>query len=64
MRRLVAALGDNVLRAGLTVDDAADIIWATASSELFVLMTEQRGWSLERYEAWLHDTWHRLLLDA
>ena len=64
MRRLVGALGDNGLRDGLSVDDAADIIWATASSEVFLLMTDERGWSLERYETWLHDTWCRLLLDA
>jgi AcrR family transcriptional regulator len=63
MRRLVAALGDNALRHGLSIDDAADTIWATASSELFVLLTGERHWSPERYEAWLSDTWRRLLLD-
>jgi AcrR family transcriptional regulator len=63
MRRLVAGLGDNVLRAGLSLDDAADIIWATASSEMFVLMTSERGWTLDRYQQWLHDTWCRLLLE-
>jgi AcrR family transcriptional regulator len=63
MRRLVADLGDGALRDGVTVDEAADVIWATASSELFVLMTEDRGWSAARFERWLHDTWCRLLLD-
>lgn len=63
MRRLVDDLGDDVLRAGLTVDTAADVIWATASSEVFLLFTSDRGWSLEQYEQWLHDTWCRLLLD-
>jgi AcrR family transcriptional regulator len=62
MRRLVGSLGGDGLRDGLTIDEAADIVWATASSELFVLMTEERGWTLERYEAFLVDTWHRLLL--
>lgn len=63
MRRLVDDLGDEVLRPGLTVDTAADVIWATASSEVFLLLTSDRGWSLEQYEQWLHDTWCRLLLD-
>jgi AcrR family transcriptional regulator len=63
MRRLVGALGGDGLRAGLSVQDAADVVWATASSELFVLLTEQRGWSLDRYESFLADSWQRLLLD-
>jgi AcrR family transcriptional regulator len=62
MRRLVVGLGDGVLRPGLSVDTAADIIWATASSEVFLLLTTERHWSLGQYEEWLHDTWCRLLL--
>ncbi len=50
------------LRAGLSIDEAADVIWATNSSELYVLLTVERGWSPERYERWLADTWCRLLL--
>nr|MBA2738192.1 TetR/AcrR family transcriptional regulator [Nocardioidaceae bacterium] len=37
-------------------------IWATNSSELYVLLTVERGWSADRYERWLADTWCRLLL--
>jgi AcrR family transcriptional regulator len=62
MRHLVAALGAGALRPGLTVDDAADVVWATASSELFVLLTDERGWTLDHYQDWLTDTWSRLLL--
>ena len=62
MRRLVANLGHDALRPGLDIDAAADVVWATASSELFVLLTEERGWSLDRYQDWLADTWRRLLL--
>ena len=51
------------LRRGLTVSDAADIIWATNSSELFVMLTRERGWTPRRFERFLADTWHRLLLD-
>lgn len=63
MRRLVDDLGADVLRPGLSVDTAADIIWTTASSEVFLLLTADRRWSLEQYEQWLHDAWCRLLLD-
>ncbi len=50
------------LRGGLSVDDAADVIWATNSAELYVLLTVERGWSPDRYERWLADAWIRLLL--
>lgn len=63
MRDLVRGLGPpGTLRPGLSVDEAADVIWATASAELFVLLTVERGWTLEGYERWLADSWRRLLL--
>ncbi|MBA2532388.1 MAG: TetR/AcrR family transcriptional regulator [Nocardioidaceae bacterium] len=58
-RDLEAAGG---LRAGLSIDEAADVIWATNSSELYVLLTVERGWPPDHYEHWLADTWCRLLL--
>jgi AcrR family transcriptional regulator len=51
------------LRDGLSVDDAADIVWATNSSELYVMLTAERGWSPQRFERFLADSWRRLLLD-
>jgi len=51
------------LRHGLSIDEAADVIWATNSSELYVLLTLERGWSPHRFERWLADAWRRLLLD-
>jgi AcrR family transcriptional regulator len=63
MRQLIRELGpDGTLRAGLTIEVAADVIWATASAELFILFTAERGWQLDQYERWLADTWRRLLL--
>ena len=61
MRRFAA---DLAAVAPLRVDpgDAADIIWATNAPELYQLLVSQRGWSPERYERFLADTWHRLLL--
>ena len=41
---------------------AADIVWATNAPELYQLLVRQRGWSAQRYEQFLTDTWQRLLL--
>jgi AcrR family transcriptional regulator len=51
------------LRGGLTVDEAADVIWTTASSDVYALLTIQRHWTPERFEHWLADAWRRLLLE-
>ena len=50
------------LRDGLSIDEAADVIWATNSAELYVLLTGERSWTPSRYESWLTETWCRLLL--
>lgn len=63
MRRFVADLAAAAaLRTGL--DEAADIVWATNAPELYQLLIGQRGWTPERYERFLADTWRRLLLAA
>lgn len=62
MRDLVRDLKRRRPARDLSVDDAADSIWATNSSELYVLLTVERGWTPDRYERWLTDTWCRLLL--
>lgn len=63
MRKLVRDLKNaGGLRDDLSISEAADVIWATNSSELYVLFTVERGWSPQRFERWLADTWHRLLL--
>ncbi len=65
MRKLVENLNTaGGLRPDLTIQDAADIIWATNSPEVYVLLTAQRGWTPERYQQWLAETWCRLLLPA
>jgi AcrR family transcriptional regulator len=56
----VAATGE--LRPELSVDDIADTIWATNSPDLHQLLVGDRGWTPERYEAWLADLWRRTLL--
>ena len=63
MRRFVA---DLAAVATLRVDpgEAADIVWATNAPELYQLLAGERGWSPERYERFLADTWRRLLLTS
>jgi AcrR family transcriptional regulator len=61
MRRFVADLA-TVTPLRLDLGDAADIVWATNSAELYQLLVGQRGWSPQRYERFLTDTWRRLLL--
>ena len=41
------------LRPGTRGRDAADIIHALASSEVYGLLVTHRGWTGERYEKWL-----------
>lgn len=56
----VAAAGG--LRAGVTVDEAADLVWATNAPEFYLLLVEERGWDPERFEHWLAELWSRMLL--
>jgi AcrR family transcriptional regulator len=51
------------LRSDLSINDAADIVWATNSSELYVMLTGERGWTPKHFERFLADSWRRLLFD-
>jgi AcrR family transcriptional regulator len=63
MRRLAEELREaGGLRDDLSITDAADILWATNSSEFYVLLTADRGWSPDQFERWLTEAWQRLLL--
>jgi AcrR family transcriptional regulator len=37
------------LRPGITISEAADILWAYSSTELYDLLARQRGWSADQY---------------
>jgi AcrR family transcriptional regulator len=63
MRLLAADLrATGELRADLTDDDVADIVWSMNSAEYRALLVGGRGWSAERFGSWLADAWTRLLL--
>jgi AcrR family transcriptional regulator len=63
MQQLVSWLAANgPLKAGLTEDDAAAIVWTMASPEVHHLLRVVRGWTPERYTAWLGDSLTRILL--
>lgn len=65
MRDFAADLrGTGQLRADLTDEEVADIVWSMNAAEYWDLLVGQRGWSPERFAGWLADAWTRLLLDT
>jgi AcrR family transcriptional regulator len=42
-------------------DDERDGAWAILSPELYLLLVEESGWSLDQYERWMSDTLARVL---
>jgi len=64
MRLFVSEVNSaGTLRTGLSIERAADIVWTLNSPDVYLLFTEQRGWSPDEFEHWLADSWARLLLD-
>jgi len=53
----------NALRPELTTQNAVDTVWAINSTEVYVLLRNQRGWTEAQYESWLGQTLARLLLN-
>jgi hypothetical protein len=63
MPLLIEHLRDaGALRADVPPAEAADTVWAINSTEVHVLLRDQRGWTDERYEAWLAAALARLVL--
>jgi hypothetical protein len=52
------------LRADLTDDEIADIVWSMTSAEYYLLLVRRRGWTPQRFGEHLRDAWTRLLLAA
>ncbi len=64
--RFVGMLADRgALRPGLPIEQARDVVWSLCSLAVHDLLVLERGWSAERYGAWLADALaHELLPDA
>jgi len=61
--RIVAAIvARDALDASLSRTDAEDTVYALLSPDLHRVLTVERGWSRERYEAWLAQSLKSLLL--
>jgi hypothetical protein len=50
------------LRKGLDVEAAADIVWVLIDAGLFHLLVHRRGWTPERFQAWLAESIQRQVL--
>lgn len=63
MRRGAAAIADRGgLRLGLSVEDATDVFYALAGTEVYRALVLERGWAPEHYERWLFEAGCRELL--
>jgi AcrR family transcriptional regulator len=61
--RLVGMLAERgALRHGLSVEEGTDILWTLCSHAVHDLLVGARGWSAERYAAWLTAALTRELL--
>lgn len=55
-------IGDGDLREGLTMNMAADILFAVGSPETYRLLVVDRGWSSDRFQRWYSEALVSLLL--
>jgi AcrR family transcriptional regulator len=63
MRLFAQDLADTgQLRPDLEIDEVADVVWSMNSAEYFMLLAGERGWTPDRFAAWLVDAWCRLFL--
>jgi AcrR family transcriptional regulator len=44
------------LRAGLSVDEAADVLWTLTAPDVVHRLVRRRRWTLDRFEHWLGET--------
>jgi hypothetical protein len=65
MRRGIGALhAQRALRPGLSLDEAVDTFYALAGTDIYRTLVRERGWTPERYEAWLFGVACRELVDC
>jgi len=57
-----ALISNGPVRDGLSLEDAAETVWALSSGEVYTLLVKDRGWPTEKYRQWLADSLSTLLL--
>jgi hypothetical protein len=57
-----ALLRNGPLKEGLSVEEAAETVWAITSGEVHTLLVTDRGWKVEKYQGWLANALTHLLL--
>jgi AcrR family transcriptional regulator len=64
MRVLAKVIADRgALRPGLTVAEAADVLWLLIDPGIYHRLVLEQGWAPDRYQQWLAGTLLSLLLD-
>jgi AcrR family transcriptional regulator len=64
-RRVIQAVhARGGLRPGLDIDEAVDVLYALAGTDVYRALVKERGWSAARYERWLFGLGCRELLGA
>lgn len=63
-RHATIAMGLSLVLGGRPDRSLVDSIWALAGPEVFVKLTGDRGWSVDRYERWLAETAAALVAGA
>ena len=55
-RRTNTQQGVELVTGGPVGDDVVDTVWAFTGVDVFHLLTDVRGWSVDRYEQWVRQT--------
>jgi TetR/AcrR family transcriptional regulator, regulator of autoinduction and epiphytic fitness len=57
-----ALISNGPLQEGLTLEEAAETVWALTSAEVYTLLVTDRGWSVEKYKQWLVSALTKLII--
>ncbi len=57
-----ATRGEHAALRELDRDAVAGVIWSMNAPEFYTLLVDERGWSPDRFAAWIAEAWERLLL--
>jgi AcrR family transcriptional regulator len=60
-QRLDVASGLALVLGRLPTDDERDGVWAILSPEVYLLLVQESGWSLDQYRRWMAETLTRVL---